>query len=139
MTYEKLTYEEIEVGRESSLSLTVTPELVEQYAGLVGDTNPVHLDPEFAATSFFRKRIAHGMLAGGLVSAVLGTRLPGPGAIYLSQDFEFTRPIDINDVLTARVQVVEKYDRHKKLKLRTWVENRAGQPVLDGAAVLLVR
>lgn len=139
MTPEKLTYDQIDIGQESSLSLHVTPEMVEQYAHLVGDTNPVHLDVEYAAKSFFKKRVAHGMLAGGLISAVLGTRLPGPGAIYLSQEFEFKRPVDIDETITAKVQVVEKFDRHKKVKLRTWVENQAGQVVLDGSALVLVR
>ena len=121
------------------MSLALSAEIVEQYAHLVGDTNPVHLDAEYAAKSFFKKRVAHGLLAGGLISAILGTKLPGPGAIYLSQEFEFKRPVDINETITAKVQVTEKLDRHKKVKLRTWVENQAGQVVLDGSALVLVR
>lgn len=139
MICEKLSYDQIDIGRESSLSLTLSADTVESYAHLVGDTNPVHLDAEYAAKSFFKKRVAHGMLAGGLISAVLGTRLPGPGAIYLSQEMEFKRPIDIDETITAKVQVTEKQDRHKKIKLRTWVENKAGQVVLDGSALVLVR
>ena len=139
MNYVKLTYEEIELGRESSLSLHVTAETVEQYARLIGDTNPVHLDPEYAAKSFFRKRIAHGMLAAGLVGAILGTKLPGPGAIYLNQNIEFKRPINIDETITAKVQVTEKHDKHKKLTLHTWVENQGGHLVLDGTALVLVR
>lgn len=132
-------YEQIEIGREESLSLALSAETVEQYARLVGDDNPVHLDAEYAAKSFFKKRVAHGLLAGGLISAVLGTRLPGPGAIYLSQELEFKRPIDIDETITAKVRVTEKHDRHRKIKLRTWVENRAGQIVIDGSALVLVR
>ncbi len=139
MTCRQIPYDQIEIGAAESLSLTVSAETVEQYARLVGDCNPVHLDEEFAAKSFFRKRVAHGMLAAGLVSAVLGTRLPGPGAIYLGQEIEFKRPVYLGDTITARAQVVEKEDKHKKVRLHTWVENQAGQVVLDGHASVLVR
>ena len=139
MNHVKLTYDQIDLGQESSLSLHITSEVVEQYAHLIGDTNPVHLDPEYAANSFFRKRVAHGMLAAGLIGAVLGTQLPGPGAIYLNQDIEFKRPINIDEIITAKVKVTEKHDKHKKLTLHTWVENQAGHQVLDGTALVLVR
>jgi len=134
-----LGYDQMEPGLKDSRHLQLTPELVEAYARLVGDDNPVHLDEEYAAKSFFRKRVAHGMIGAGLISAVLGTRLPGPGAIYLKQDLEFTRPMGLNDAITAWAEVVEKEDRHKKVKLRTWVENQDGQVVMDGSALVLVR
>ena len=134
-----LNYEQMEPGLKDSRHLQLTPELVEDYARLVGDDNPVHLDDEYAAKSFFRKRVAHGMIGAGLISAVLGTRLPGPGAIYLSQDLEFKRPMGLYDAITAWAEVVEKEDRHKKVKLRTWVENQDGQVVMDGSALVLVR
>lgn len=133
------TYDNLHLGAEESLSLTVTDGTVREYAALVGDANPVHLDDAYAAKSFFKKRIAHGMLAGGLISAVLGTKMPGPGAIYLSQNFEFKHPVNIGETITARVKVMEKHDRHKKIEFRTWVENPAGQVVLDGTAMVLVR
>lgn len=139
MIFQQLTYDQISIGDQAELSLTARAETVEAYANLIGDTNPVHLDEEFAAKSLFRRRIAHGMLAAGLASAVLGTRLPGPGAIYLSQELEFKRPVYVGETITAKVQVVEKYDKHKKVKLRTWVENEAEQTVLDGFALVLVR
>lgn len=133
------TYDNLHLGAEESLSLTVTDGTVREYAALVGDANPVHLDDAYAAKSFFKKRIAHGMLAGGLISAVLGTKMPGPGAIYLSQNFEFKHPVNIGETITAKVKVMEKHDRHKKIEFRTWVENPAGQVVLDGTAMVLVR
>jgi 3-hydroxybutyryl-CoA dehydratase len=132
-------YTRIEVGAEASLSLLASAKVVEDYARLVGDLNPVHLDDEYAASSFFKKRVAHGMLAAGLVSAVLGTCLPGPGAIYLNQNLDFKRPVYIGDAITAWVRVLEKDDRHGKIKLRTWVENQAGQTVMDGSALILLR
>lgn len=134
-----MTYDEMEIGLKDSRRLQLTPELVESYARLVGDDNPVHLNDEFAAKSFFRKRVAHGMIGAGLISAVLGTRLPGPGAIYLSQELDFKRPMNLNDAITAWAEVAEKEDRHKKVRLRTWVENQDGQVVMDGFAVVLVR
>jgi len=139
MTYRSLAYDQIAPGDTDSLDLLITDESVRDFARLVGDSNPVHLDEEFAAKSFFRRRVAHGMLAAGLISAVLGTRLPGPGAIYLTQELEFKRPVFIGDTLTAKVEVLEKHDRHKKIKLRTWVENQDGQIILDGSATVLVR
>lgn len=134
-----MTYQDIQTGDQASLELTVTTETVEQYAHLIGDTNPVHLDDEYAANSFFKKRVAHGMLGAGLISAVLGTRLPGPGAIYLSQELEFKRPIGLGDTIRAKVEVLEKHDKHRKLTLRTWVENQDGSLVMDGKALVLVR
>ena len=134
-----LKYEQINLGDAASLDLLVTAETVEKYAALIGDNNPVHLDEEFAANSFFRKRVAHGMIAAGLISAVLGMSLPGPGAIYLNQTLDFKRPVNLGERITARVEVMEKLDKHKKIVLRTWVENEAGQTVLEGQAQVLVR
>lgn len=139
MSLKQLTYEQIAVGQIEQLSRTISAEDVEAYARLVGDTNPVHLDEAFAAQTIFRRRIAHGMLPAGLISAVLGTRLPGPGSIYLSQELEFKRPVYLEDSITAKVEVVEKNDKQKKVKLHTWVENQSGQTVLDGFALVLVR
>ena len=135
----KWTYDELEVGSEESVSLALTPELVAAYANLVGDVNPVHVDEEFAAKSFFGKRVAHGLLVGSLVSTVIGTRLPGAGAVYINQSFEFKRPVDINDTITAWARVEEKMDQHRKVRLRTWVTNQAGKTVLEGWGEVLVR
>lgn len=134
-----MTYEEFQIGQEAAQSLLISAEAVERYARLVGDTNPVHLDEDYASHSFFRQRVAHGLLVAGPISAILGTRLPGPGTIYLNQSLEFKRPVTLGQTITARVKIVEKFDQHKKLKLRTWVENQAGQVVLDGSATVLVR
>ena len=134
-----MKYEDLVIGAKAEMNLTVTVETVEEYAHLIGDTNPVHLDDAFAAKSFFRKRVAHGMIAAGLISAVLGVKMPGPGAIYLTQNLEFKRPVSIGDTITAKAEVTEKHDRHKKVTLHTWVENQDAQMILDGQAVVLVR
>jgi len=134
-----LTYIEIKVGDTAALSLVADDETVSHYARLTGDLNPVHLDEDYAARSFFKKRVAHGLLAAGLISAVLGTRLPGPGTIYLRQELDFKGPVFLGETITARAQVLEKFDRQEKIKLRTWVENQDGRLVLDGSALILFR
>ena len=134
-----LTYGEIKVGDTAALSLVADGETVNQYARLTGDLNPVHLDEDYAARSFFKKRVAHGLLAAGLISAVLGTRLPGPGTIYLRQELDFKGPVFLGETITARAQVLEKFDRQEKIKLRTWVENQDGRLVMDGSALILFR
>ena len=88
----ELVYADIEVGDEASFAKTITEADVVNYAGLTGDFNPAHIDAEYAAQSMFKERIAHGMLVAGLISAVLGTRLPGPNSIYLGQELKFTAP-----------------------------------------------
>lgn len=132
-------YEAINVGDRASLSLTASDAAVRAFAAATGDTNPIHLDEASAARSFFKRRVAHGMLAASLVSAVLGTRLPGPGSVYLSQTLDFKRPVYIGETITAFAEVTGKIDRQKKLILRTWVENGAGQAVLEGQAAVLAR
>jgi len=134
-----LTYGEIKIGDTAALSLVASAETVDGYARLTGDLNPVHLDEDYAARSFFKKRVAHGLLAAGLISAVLGTRLPGPGTIYLRQELDFKGPVFLGETITARARVLEKLDRQEKIKLRTWVENQDGRLVMDGSALILFR
>jgi 3-hydroxybutyryl-CoA dehydratase len=99
----ELAYEDIKVGEEASLARTITKAHVVLYAGLTGDMNPVHVDAEQAAQSMFGERIAHGMLVAGLISAVLGTQLPGPNSIYLGQDLKFTAPVKIGDAMSIAI------------------------------------
>ena len=139
MNPKPLTYGEIKIGDAAALSLVAAAETVDDYARLTGDLNPVHLDEDYAARSFFKKRVAHGLLAAGLISAVLGTRLPGPGTIYLRQELDFKGPVFLGETITARAQVLEKFDRQEKIKLRTWVENQDGRLILDGSALILFR
>jgi 3-hydroxybutyryl-CoA dehydratase len=132
----ELAYEDIEIGDEASLSRTITEAHIVLYAGLTGDMNPVHVDAEQAAQSMFKERIAHGMLVAGLISAVLGTQLPGPNSIYLGQDLKFTAPVKIGDTVTALVTVTDKRDDKRIIKLRTTATNQRGQTVIDGNAVV---
>ena len=132
----ELAYDEIKVGDEASLSLTITEAHIVTYAGITGDVNPVHLDAEFARQTMFGERIAHGMLVAGLISAVLGTQLPGPNSIYLGQELRFTAPVKLGDTVTAAVAVTEKRDDKRIIKLRTTVSNQRGEAVIDGTAVV---
>ena len=131
----ELTYDDIKVGDEASLTRTIAEVHIVNYAGLTGDWNPVHADAEHAARSMFGERIAHGMLVAGLISAVLGTELPGPNSIYLGQDLRFAAPVKIGDTIKVVVTVTEKRDDKKIIKLRTTAYNQRGEIVLDGTAV----
>jgi 3-hydroxybutyryl-CoA dehydratase len=132
----ELAYEDIKIGDEASLSRTITEAHIVLYAGLTGDMNPVHVDAEQAAQSMFKERIAHGMLVAGVISAVLGTQLPGPNSVYLGQDLKFTAPVKIGDTVTALVTVTDKRDDKRIIKLRTTATNQRGQTVIDGNAVV---
>lgn len=133
-----MAFETLTVGQAAELSRTVTAADVEGFAAATGDTNPVHLDEEAARASRFGRRIAHGMLSAGLVSAVLGTRLPGPGTIYTGQTLRFTRPVFLGDTVTARVEVIELVPEKRRVRLSTTCTNQEGATVLDGEATVLV-
>jgi 3-hydroxybutyryl-CoA dehydratase len=130
-------YADIQVGAKASMSKTVTEHDVYTFAGLSGDFNPVHVNNEFAKTTMFKERIAHGMLSAGFISAVLGTALPGVNTIYLAQDLAFKAPVKIGDTVTATVEVIEKNDAKKRLILKTTVINQVGIVVVDGKATVM--
>ncbi|WP_341466998.1 MaoC family dehydratase [Desulfofundulus salinus] len=136
---QRMVFEQIQVGDRASFSKTVTESDITLFAGITGDLNPLHVDAEFARQTVFGGRIAHGMLTGGLISAVLGTRLPGPGTIYLSQSLQFLRPVYPGDTITAEVEVIEKVPRKNRLRLRTTCHNQKGEQVLDGEAVVMLK
>lgn len=130
--------DEFQIGETASFSKTITEADIYAYAGISGDFNPVHVNAEFAKRTRFKERIAHGMLTAGLVSAVLGMKLPGPGAIYLSQQMEFLKPVRIGDTITATAEV-QAYNPDKRiLTLRTTCTNQRGEQVLEGRAVVMM-
>jgi 3-hydroxybutyryl-CoA dehydratase len=129
--------ETLTVGESASLSLTVTDDMVTRFAELTQDSNPVHLNDDYAAKTRFGKRIAHGVLAMGLISAVLGTKLPGPGAIYLNQQVDFLAPVYIGDQITAEVTVGRWREDKKIATLNLRVFNQDEVDVVKGTAVLL--
>ena len=112
-------FEALTVGMSAAYSKTVTEADIVLFAGISGDTNPVHLDAEFAASTMFGERIAHGMLSAAFISAALGTRLPGPGTIYLSQTLAFKAPVKIGDTVVARVTVKSLNPEKRRATLTT--------------------
>ena len=126
------------VGQSASASHTVTDTDVVLYAAVSGDMNPAHVDEAAARAGRFGARIAHGMLSGGYISALLASQLPGPGSIYMSQSMRFVRPVLIGDTVTTRVEVVELIDAKRRVRLATTCRNQRDELLLDGEALVLL-
>ncbi len=133
---ENRTFDEIEMGDEASLQRRLDESDIQLFALVSGDVNPAHVDSEFAAQDGFHEVIAHGMWGGGLISAVLGTELPGPGAIYLSQSLRFIRPVRLGDSITASVKVIRKEESGHRLTFDCRCSNQNGEDVILGEAVV---
>ncbi len=131
------TYDELAVGQSGGLQKTVTAKDVLLFAAVSGDTNPAHLDPEYAEQTMFKGVIVHGMYSAGLISAVLGTRFPGPGTIYLGQDLQFKRPVNIGDTLDVQLTVASKRDDKKIVTLDCVVTNQEGKTVVTGTSTII--
>jgi 3-hydroxybutyryl-CoA dehydratase len=125
------------VGDAAEMSKTITDADVRAFAALTGDHNPVHLDKEYAATTRFGRRIAHGMLSASLVSAVIANELPGRGSVYLSQTLQFVAPVFLGDTVTARVTVTKVREDKPVVTLETVCTNQRGEQLLKGEAVVL--
>jgi 3-hydroxybutyryl-CoA dehydratase len=132
-----LTMEDVAVGDVAEVAYTVSAETIREFVTASGDDNPIHSDVAFAGTTRFGRVIAPGMLTGSFVSSVIGTRLPGPGTIYLSQSFRFLHPVYVGDRVTARVEVVERVPERNRIRLRTTCVNPNGQLLLEGEAWVL--
>ena len=130
------TINDLAVGDRAEFAKTISESDVYLYAGVTGDFNPAHVNEPYAGKTFFKTRIAHGMLPAGLISAILGTRLPGPGTIYLRQTLNFRAPVRIGDTVTASVEVVEITMAKNRVRLKTACTNQEGVMVLDGEAVV---
>lgn len=131
------TIDQLEIGQEASFTKTISEADVYMYAGISGDLNPAHIDEEYAKNTMFKTRIAHGMLTAGFISNVLGTKLPGPGTIYLSQDLKFTKPVYFADTITATITVEEIMVEKNRVVLKTICTNQNGDVVVDGKATVL--
>lgn len=130
-------FTDLAVGASASATNIVEASVVEDFARLTGDTNPIHLDESYAQDTRFGRRIAHGMLAGGYISAILGTTLPGPGSIYLSQTLSFHAPMFLGDVITTTVTIHHIREDKPVVTARTECVNQEGIAVVTGEAVLL--
>ena len=128
----------LQPGNKASRTTTITDEMIRSFATLTGDTNPVHLDDAYAASTRFGRRIAHGMIAAGLISAALANDLPGPGTVYLSQTLQFKAPVFPGDTITTTVEVKSIRPDKPIATLVTFCKNQNDQVVLEGEAVVLV-
>lgn len=133
---ENRTFDELAIGDTANLSHTVTQRDIDLFATVTGDVNPAHVDPAYAATDMFHHVIIQGMWGAGLISATLGTRLPGPGTIYLGQDLRFTYPVSIGDTITATVTVREKKPAKGNVILDCICTNQQGKAVITGTAFI---
>lgn len=129
--------EDLTIGMESSYEKTITSKDIEAFAAVTGDTNPIHLDSEYAANTPFKARIAHGMMSAGLISTVLGTQLPGPGCIYLDQQIKFRAPVFVDDTVVATVTVEEINQLRGRVSLKTQCHVK-DKLVADGTASMMV-
>lgn len=133
---ENRTFDEIAVGESANFARTFSQQDIDLFAVISGDVNPAHMDPAYAKTDIFHKVIAHGMLTAGLISTVLGTKLPGPGTIYLGQNLRFPKPVNIGDTITATLTVKEKHTEKGDLVLDCVCTNETGEKVVIGTAIV---
>jgi len=124
----------MKVGDSAQVTRTITEEIVNEFARVTGDTNPVHTDPTYAEKTMFKGRIAHVVYSLGIFSTILGNILPGYGTIYLSQEVKFLAPVRIGDTIHARVEVIELFTEKNRVKFRTTCTNQEGKVVVDGMA-----
>ena len=132
-----MTIDQFSPGMTYDYTKKVTEEMIENFAKATGDDNPVHLDEEFAKTSIFKKRVAHGMLTAGIMSGVFGTKFPGQGTIYISQTISFLRPVFIGDEISVALKVLEVDAEKNRLTVETTCLNQEGKKVLVGQAVVM--
>ena len=132
-----LTIKQLTIGQTHKKNFVITGEMIESFARVTGDFNPIHLDEAYARETVFGTRVAQGMLQAGLLSGVLGTSFPGVGSIYLSQSLKFQRPVLIGDKITLCIEVLEIIDEKKRVRLGTVFNNQKGETVVDGEAVVM--
>ncbi len=130
------TIEELKVGDTAKFSKTVSESDIYLFAGITGDLNPAHVNEDYAKDTFFKNRIAHGMLSASFISTVIGTMLPGPGSIYMRQEVNFLAPVKIGDTVTAIVEIAEIINAKKKVRLKTYCVNQENTTVVDGEALV---
>jgi len=130
------TINDLNLGERAKFSKTISESDIYLYAGITGDFNPVHINKEYAKNTFFKKRIAHGMLIVGFISTVIGTKLPGYGTIYISQHLNFIAPAYIGDTVTTTVEIVDILLERNRVKLRTICKNQNEDIILSGEAVV---
>ena len=137
MSSRYIMFENISIGMKASCSKQITDCYVKLFCELSGDHNPIHMDDSFANNSRFKKRVAHGLISGSFFSALFGTQLPGPGCVYVSQSFQFKKPVYLGDIVKAIVEVIDIDIKNRRVHFRT-VCKVGHRTVIDGQAELYV-
>jgi 3-hydroxybutyryl-CoA dehydratase len=130
------TIDQLKAGDAAEFGKTISESDIYLYAGVTGDFNPAHLNEVYAQKTYFKTRIAQGMLTAGFISGLLGVSLPGPGTIYVRQELDFLAPVHIGDTITARVEIVEINHQKNRVMFRTTCVNQDKTLVLDGQAIV---
>jgi len=130
------TIDQLQIEDSEEFTKTISESDIYLFAGITGDLNPAHINEEYAKNTFFKGRIAHGMLMGGFISTVIGMKLPGPGSIYREQQLKFLAPVRMGDTITARVEIQKINTEKNKIRLRTSCVNQEGTLVVDGEAIV---
>ncbi|PJE80598.1 (R)-specific enoyl-CoA hydratase [invertebrate metagenome] len=133
-TLKNIPFDELAIGTKGELTRTLHEEDLLLFARMSGDTNPIHLDNEFAKTTPYQERIAHGMWTASLISCALATKMPGPGGIYIGQQLKFMRPVKLGDTVTVKLEVSAKNEKLKRATISTTVVNQLGKIVVKGSA-----
>ena len=133
------TFEEIKIGLKKEFSVKITEELVNDFAKISGDFNPLHMDEDYASTTSFEKRVVHGMLLASFFSRVDGMYLPGKHALYFSQTLKFVNPCFLDDLVTVQSEVIDKITAAKMITVKTQIINESGQVLVKGKSNVLVR
>ncbi len=136
MTLENIVYGDLNIGDTARLSKKLTVDVLQGFAKVTGDNNPVHLVDDYAKSTIFKQKIGHGLWSASLISAVLGTKLPGPGTIYIEQSLQFLKPVFVSDVVTAKLEVIEKLEG-ARVVFDCNVINQKGEIVLKGIAKVI--
>lgn len=131
-----LTIKQLAVGQSYETSFVITAELIERFAEVTADHNPIHLNEDYAGKSIFKQRVAQGMLQAGLLSGILGCHFPGVGTIYLSQTLKFIKPVFIGDQITLRLEILEIISKKNRTRLATRFTNQNGEAVITGEALV---
>ena len=130
------TIDGLRIGDTAEFTKTISEPDIYLFAGVTGDLNPAHINESYAKNTFFKTRIAHGMLLAGFISGVIGMKLPGPGSIYIRQELKFLAPARIGDTITARVEVTQVQSEKNRITLRTICTNQENTLVMDGEAMI---
>ncbi|MCR2044454.1 MaoC family dehydratase [Anaerosalibacter massiliensis] len=132
------SYDEVKIGDTAEITKTITETDVVNYAGIIADFNPLHVNKEYAERSMFGQRVVHGMLVASFFSTIVGVCIPGVNALYLSQEAKFIKPTFIGDTITAKAEVIEKIDEKKRIILKTEIYNQKDELVVTGKAITML-